>query len=231
MDPLLRGWSPTTRQRKAFFLSVGLILILNPFYVDPLGIGMPTYVYESTPVTPEATPVRLAGGDGIVQVDPRPSNGVAGVDCYLEGLPDRPCAIDAVLAGNRTITTEYRDPIRSGDRYTYVRGQFYERITTGENGRTLDVRPVTARSMLANISTSERSLTTHERRAVRRGSVRIHEPLRRGNHFVTIDGEYHLVYQVGMDDGPFAESGFQFFVSLLGVGVGSLSFARGIRSA
>lgn len=224
MDPLGRGWSPTARQQRGFLLAVGLLLVINPFYLDALGIGTPTYVYESAPVT-------ATGGDLSTPFERKLYDSVAGVDCYREVSPGRACALDAVLVGNRTIRTHYPGTSLRGDRYTFVRDQFYERITTGADERTLDVRPVAATAVLANVVTAERALSRPERRAVRRGSARTHEPLRRGNHFVEIDGAYYLIYEATVLDGPFAESTFQDTVSLVGVGVGLLSFARGVRLA
>lgn len=224
MDPLARGWSPTARQQRGFLLAVGLLLVINPFYLDALGIGTPTYVYESAPVT-------ATGGDITTPIERKLYDSVAGVDCYRAVTPGRACALDAVLVGNRTVTTHYSGAFLRGDRYTYVRGQFYERITTGTDERTLDVRPVAATAVLANVATAERALSRPERRAVRRGNARTHEPLRRGNHFVEVDGAYYLVYEASVRDGPFAEPDFQGTVSLIGVGVGLLSFARGVRLA
>lgn len=224
MDPLGRGWSPTARQQRGFLLAVGLLLVINPFYLDALGIGTPTYVYESAPVT-------ATGDDVSTPFERKLYDSVAGVDCYREVSPGRACALDAVLVGNRTIRTHYPGTSLRGDRYTFVRDQFYERITTGADERTLDVRPVAATAVLANVATAERALSRPERRAVRRGSARTHEPLRRGNHFVEIDGAYYLIYEAAVLDGPFAESTFQDTVSLVGVGVGLLSVARGVRLA
>ncbi|USZ74106.1 hypothetical protein NGM07_11650 [Halorussus vallis] len=220
--------------------------MLNPFYLDPLGLGAQRYGYSATEVTPVDSDLRYE------TPPPAEIETVEDVDCYSFGSETSvECALQNRFTNGRNFTTLLEDaPNTSWGTYVRLNGNFYRRYYRGEfvarnrTGRrerrtrvTVRLLPVSAEDLLDNVSTEVDDISGAYRRVVERGRIRTDEPLahdrswaetgeRPEGRFVRADGGYYLV---GLDsyDPPLEH---RWLYSSVGVLLGVACLGYGFRT-
>lgn len=229
-------WRPSSRTRRLVAVGLGLLLIFNPLYLAPLGIGAPQYEYRAVEVVPTESGLQFAS-------EPPDIARVDGIDCYRELEPNPDCWFQQSFTDGQNYTvTAPRAPQDAWESYTYLDGTFYARSfsvrSPGGNGTQVSwqFRPVDPETMLANVGVDV-GLRDAYRRAVDRGRLRTAEPLRYEEFtgtktdeatglIVTTDAGYYLLgleeYRPGVEN--------RWLYSALGVVVGVLCLWHGLCS-
>lgn len=218
VDVLGRGWSPTERQYRLLRLAVALSLLASPALVYLSGVGRATYTYDAVPVQAE---------DGVITYDDdqvRYFEGFQGIDCYLESEQSRACFLDRRLADdNATFGDDSHRP-ETDEYYTYVDGQFYERVDTFRDGSlVLWLRPVDAAAVLGTVAGDYPNLPDPLQRAVRGDTGTAHRDLDAHGQIVWYDGSHYAIYEVSSS----RASGYA--PSLVAALVGLVLLSRSLR--
>lgn len=214
-----RGWSPSDRQRRAFSLVVGLLLVFN--LVQQFDLGGPRYEYTAVSVEPAGDALGFEDGTRTPY-----GTELRGVDCYLL---DRPwtCHLEerAAVNGSVTVTTD-RGYDRPRTEFVRLEGGFYRRTVEVEGTGRVEYEPVDAQTMLSAVSVTRARAPGPFRRAVREGTaVSQHEY--EAAQFVRDGSDYHLVGPVGSDRGLDGRWTFSF----VGTVVGLFVLRRGYRQS
>lgn len=218
---------------------VGLLLVLNPFYLDPLGIGEEQYEYRAVAVTATDQGLRYEARP------PAEVTWVRGVDCFPEEPRPIECSIQAPLADGEEHATVTSDAfVGDVESYVHVDGTYYRRhyraepIGDGAAQVTVRYRPVHTRTVIEDASVGVEALREPHRHVVERGRLRTDEPLsyepRLGQNtyepagrFVRTDDGYYLLGLEHYDPG--VENRWLF--SAVGVLIGVVGLVRGSRTA
>lgn len=206
----------------------GMLLICHPLVGGlPNLVGLTgTAEYEAVEIQPDGDGFALPNGtsdrarEGVVYGDTFDR-----IDCFpwFEG---RECYLEGELLDHELIVED--DPAH-WDGYTH-HGRFYERVTrdTG-NGQALALRPVSARTVLGNISTPERDWSQEEETAVETGSVSVRPPLRSAGGVLERNGSFYVVVHTdGPAEAPQPPGRFETTLSVL-LGVLSIQAAFRLR--
>jgi len=199
-----RGWSPSPRVRATALVVVGLLVILNPLVGGlPDAVGLTgTAEYAAAEITPEGGDLSLAWVEerersvrGVLDV----SGGLTLLDCFPGFVTSRACGLESSLT-DRSVTVPEEPVGWSG--YTY-HDRLYERtVGPGSGGVTLSLRPVSARTVLANISAPAANAPDAVRRAVETGSVRADAPLDSTGLVLERSGSYYVVLPTESEPRP-----------------------------
>jgi hypothetical protein len=194
---LARGWVPSERLRAGVVLAVGLLLVVHPLVgglPDALGLtGELRYTaYEVTPDGDGFDYRPLANTSG----EPRSATGrlyamggLTLVDCYPPAV-SRACELEAAVTDRRLSVDD--EPADWGG-YTYHDG-LYEQVSARQNGSVaLSLRPVSARTVLANISVPASAWSAPLRQAVDTGRVTSDPRLPLAGAMLVRDDSYYIV--------------------------------------
>lgn len=227
-----------TPSRPALTIALGVLLLVNPFYVDALHLDQPnSYRYESTEVTYES--------DGINATPAMVNGGVDGdVACLSDQHPSRACAVERAIheRGNLTAPVSWGRFISEfgplGYEYAYVNDSFYRAVHREEPGGTvLTLNRTPADEAMGDVATPLLHASRDVRRAVETGSVETRRELDGANQLWEDDGDYYVVYEARSHTyGPSTyREKVQFgrvletSLSVLGVAVGFVLVLRGQR--
>lgn len=209
---LARGWTPSERTRTVFTVGLGLLLVFNPVYLVPLGVGGPAYSYEAVPVEMQGSSFSLEP-DGALTVGP-----IDGLDCHMfDG--GRRCYFDQLLyeQGNQTVSERFHgDYAGSEDEYVVVDLKVYRRTheRVNDSAYTFGLVRVPAETALRDVSVPVEQAPAPIRTAVRTGDARTHTEFE--NQFVRANGDYYLFTKQGESD---ATSG-RWFLHAVGIAAG-----------
>lgn len=229
------GWQPSEQTWSYIFLAVGLLLIFNPLYLDPLNIGSPQYEYRAVEVEPIENDLQFGS-------QPPDITRVDGIDCYRELEPHPDCWFQQSFTDGHNYTIRASDaPQDTWESYTYLNGTFYARsfrITSSEGNDTQvswQFRSVDAETVLANIGVNV-SFRDVYGRAIERGRIKTSEPLpyeeftgrntdEAAGRFIKTNTGYYLLgleeYRPGFEN--------RWLYSAIGVIIGVLSLWRGFE--
>ena len=232
----LRQRLPSGRTRVLLCVGVGLLLALNPAYVDLLDLGEERYTYEAVEVVPT--------DEGLRYESPPPAEVVRvdGVECYFETPPPAACLAQEVLAdgGNYTAAIPSTRPpgfvsyVRLDETF-YARHYQSRPSGNGTTHVTVQFRRVAPDTMLEAVSVGRDGVAARHRRVVDRGRIQTAEPLayepalgpetyRPTGRFVATDDGYYLVGLDGYEPPvPHRE-----LYSLVVAAVGLLGARRGV---
>lgn len=190
---LARGWTPSRRLRASTFLVIGVLLIAHPLVGGlPDAVGFSESVeYDAIEVAPDGDGLTFSGvtDQESAWVKIARSGGLSFIDCYTT-LGSRECWLESALV-DHTVTVESEPPDWQG--YTYHDG-FYERVAF-DRGDAVEIglRPVSARTVLSNVSVPARDWNRQTRRAVERGSLRTDSRLAFAGAILERNGSYLVV--------------------------------------
>lgn len=202
MDPLRRGWSPTQATRIRARILLGALLVLSPAYVGWLGIGQPTYQYETTAVD-------TMGGELVFEGEVPPDVRIDGIDCRTVSEYDRQCALEQSLT-NETTTVADGPFVSSADQFAVHDGQVYRR-TADEN--RLGLEPVAAQTALDSVAQPKRALSPHARLVLASGSLALPVEISASGWVIDTDTGYVLLYESSRVQQPILDD--PLFVGLL----------------
>jgi hypothetical protein len=205
---------PARRKRALLSIVLGLVLVFNPLYLDPLGIGAERYEYRTAQVTPSENSLQYHS-----EV-PDEVKRLKGVDCYFDVNHPIECEIPGVIADGQNRSAVVRDTSRWNlHSYIHVNGSFYRRYYWSDplgpvnesvpddekrTNITVQFRDVETRDVLEDVSLPVDAFEEEYRAGIRDGRLVTDEPLRfdrfigpniyqpRGQ-IVTLDGEYYLL--------------------------------------
>jgi hypothetical protein len=226
-------WQPSPRTRSLVIVGLGLLLIFNPLYLAPLGIGSPQYEYRAVEVVPTESGLQFAS-------EPPDITRVDGIDCYRELDPVLDCWFQQSFTDGQNYTVTAPDARQdTWKSYTYLNGTFYARSfrVSSSGGNDTQVswqfRPIDPETMLANVGINV-SVRDVYRRAVERGQIQTTEPLHYeeftgGNtdeatgRFIKTDNGYYMLgfeeYHPGVEN--------RWLYSAIGVVIGVLCLWHG----
>lgn len=176
-------------------LALGLLLILNPLYIDILHLDQPVqYVYsagmlefdeDGYPYVESAENVRPLDGDA----------------ACLEALASRICELERYVLANGGVPSHNPDAIVWARVYPYafVDGQFYDAETVDrEDGSYLTLEPVPRDEALEQIASSGQQVSPAVRRVIDSGEPVVrYEPLEQAHEIVAYDDGHYVVYESG----------------------------------
>jgi hypothetical protein len=118
----LSGRLSARRKWALLFIAIGIVLVFNPVYLDPFGIGAEQYEYRTAQVTPSENYLQYHSGV------PEEVNRLNDVDCYFDVTQPIECEIQGVLADGQNRSAVVRDTSRWDlQSYIHVNGTFYRR--------------------------------------------------------------------------------------------------------
>ncbi len=169
---------PSARTRALVYVGIGIILVTNPLYLDPLDLGEERYTYTAAEITPTES--------GIQYESELPDNvqGVRGIECYFGQPQPVECLAQGTLIDgdphSRVLTTAY-----SGDFTSYIRlnNTLYNRSYRGESVAnqatriTVRYTEADARTVLDSVSVSPDYIQERHRSVITSGQVHSDSPL------------------------------------------------------
>lgn len=186
---------PVSRQHLQ--IALGVLLLVNPLYVDALHLDQPnSYRYETTEVT--------YGPDGIDATSAIRNGGVDDdVACLSDDHPARTCAVEKAIheRGNLTAPVSWGSFISEfpplGYEYAYLNDSFYE-VENRERGSetVLTLNRTPADEAMADVADPLLYAGPEVREAVETGSVETRRELHGANQLWRDDGRYYVVYEV-----------------------------------
>lgn len=225
-DPLFRGWAPSRRLKSFLLVSVGVILVVHPLVGGlPSALGLTgTIQYTAVEVQPDGSRLSFAGPSQAEYTAEAALGGESPlqIDCYPNGVSER-CVMESQLTdGNLTVSTEPR-----GWRGFSYHGHFYRQVSTRDNETvTLGLQPVTARTVLANLSVPPTDWSQPIRTAVETGNVSVaHEPTLTGV-VLSRNGSYYVVVPTSENSSDMPPHGLHATLSTI---LGVLLIQRGKR--
>jgi len=239
---------PPRRARALLYVAIGAVLVFNPVYLDPLGIGAEQYEYRTARVVPaeDGIEYRARVPDEVERL--------AGVDCYFGQVRPFDCEVQGVLADGRNRSAIVRDTSRFDlQSYVYVNESFYRRYywsdpmqpadasaADGEGLTRISVqyRPVESSVVFEDVSLDLDAFDENYRDGIESGRLVTDEPLRFDRfigpnvyrptgQLVRFDGSYHLL---GLHEyEPVAENRWLYSLVALVVGISLLWYGGRIR--
>lgn len=209
-----RGPLPARRTRALLYIALGIVLVFNPVYIDPLGIGAEQYEYRTAQILPTEDGFKYQS-----QV-PDEVERLTGVDCYFDQNQPFECEIQGVLADGRNRSAVVRDTSRFDlHSYIHVNESFYRRhywshpvgpvnesVPDHEERTRIAVqfRRVETQVVLEEVSLPVDAFDEEYRTGIRRGRLATDEPLRFDRYIgpniyqpsgqiIRIDGAYYLL--------------------------------------
>lgn len=199
-----RGWTPSPRVRGTALVVVGLLVISNPLVGGlPDAVGLTgTAEYAAAEITPDGGDLSFAWVEerdqsvrGVLDIH----GGLTLLDCFPGFVVSRACGLESSLT-DRSVTVP-QEPV-GWDGYTY-HDRLYERtVSSGSGGGALSLRPVSARTVLENISAPLANAPDAVRRAVGTGSVRADAPLDSTGLVLERSGSYYVVLPTESEPRP-----------------------------
>lgn len=185
-DPLGRGWRPPTlgdRRRAGLALFLGAALVLAPFWAGPVAGALApqdTYRYEAVSIEPANDSLAIDGATRGLH-----THGLHGVECFVEA--DDECRYAYALRNDSVVVPDQQFQEPSG--YVHL-DRFYDpRVTETAEGTRLRLEPVSAATVLANVSQDVDGVPPATARAVDAGAATTTERLTgEGFVFETDDG-------------------------------------------
>jgi len=220
---LARGWTPSERTSTVVTVGLGLLLVFNPVYLVPLGVGGPAYSYEAVPVETYDNWFSLEP-DGALTV-----GAIDGVDCYMfDG--GRRCYFDQLLyeQGNQIVSERvYGGYAEPDDKYVVINSTIYRRThqRVNDSAITFGLASVPAEIALRDVSVPVEQAPAPIRNAVETGDTTTHTEFE--NQFVRADGRYYLFTIQGESD---ATTG-RWFLHAVGVATGLALLRRRFASS
>lgn len=205
---------PARRSRALLYVALGIVLVFNPVYLDPLGIGAEQYEYRTAQVLPTE--------DGLQYQSQVPDEveRLNDVDCYFDQSQPFECEIQGVLADGRNRSAVVLDTSPYDfHSYIHVNESFYRRyywsdpvgpvnesVPADEKRTRITVQfsHVETRVVFEDVSLPIDAFDEEYRAGIRRGRLVTDEPLRFDRHIgpniyqpsgqiVRIDGAYYLL--------------------------------------
>lgn len=227
-----RGWTPSARTASAVYLLLALVIVAHPLvggWPAALGIsGQVTYTaYEVTPESDHFEYRSLADTDEDA-LRPRARlysmGGSSLLDCYPRLAADRACLLEEGLV-NQSVSVDSSRGLWLG--YTYHE-TFYRRVAADTpDGTTLRLEPVSAATVLRNVSVPQSDWSADVTRAVRTGEITATPHVRLEGAFLSRGDSYFVVLPAESEDPP--DPPGPLVSALCGV-VGLLSFQRSMRT-